>query len=381
MGEPVSLEFSIPANNQKIIEVYNKIRSGQLSVNKDYQRKLVWKKQHKFNFVDTILRNYPFPEVYLTPGALDQEKLILIDEIVDGQQRLTTIRDYIEDLDVFALPKIPVPKFSELDIAQRTAFLNYEVSVRYLKNVTHEQVRDIFQRINKTDYALNASERLNAQWGDSEFVCFAKQLFEPGFQSDSVVYIMEEGIRNEFLEFFHGKGDDDDDQNSVFSETDMSRMLALQYMMTLVATLDLGEYFNRNDKIKSYIEGYNDSFPQAEELTDRLITVVRFINKLEIRRFSRWFNKANLFTLIIELDKFDLESIDHNLLSVELVNFDLKASLDELKDLLGDEPQQELTKDEVSYLFYSRESVNQRAARELRAKFVSNIISSCLTDD
>lgn len=130
MSDVKALEFSIPANNQKIIEIYNKLRSGQLAVNKDYQRKLVWKRPHKINFIDTILKNFPFPEIYLAPGALDQEKLILIDEIVDGQQRLTTIRDYIEGTDIFALPNILLKKFSELTMEERRTFLNYEVSVR-----------------------------------------------------------------------------------------------------------------------------------------------------------------------------------------------------------------------------------------------------------
>ena len=150
-NEVKSLDASIPANNQKIVEIYNKMRSNQLVVNKSYQRKLVWKKAHKINFIDTILRNYPFPEVYLAPGSLDQEKLILIDEIVDGQQRLATIKDYIESTDIFALPNLSaIKKFSELLSDEKTKFLNYEISVRYLKDVSTEQVREIFQRINKT---------------------------------------------------------------------------------------------------------------------------------------------------------------------------------------------------------------------------------------
>ena len=72
MAEANGLEFSIPANNQKIIEIYNKMRNGQLGVNKDYQRKLVWKRAHKLNFIETIQKNYPFPEIYLAPGAHDQ---------------------------------------------------------------------------------------------------------------------------------------------------------------------------------------------------------------------------------------------------------------------------------------------------------------------
>lgn len=369
MAEANGLEFSIPANNQKIIEIYNKMRNGQLGVNKDYQRKLVWKRAHKLNFIETIQKNYPFPEIYLAPGALDQEKLILIDEIVDGQQRLTTIRDYIEGTDVFALPDLFIPKFSELSVEQRSKFLNYEISVRYLKNVTPDQVREIFQRINKTDYALNSTERMNAQWGDSEFVCFAKQLIEPEFESDGVVYLMPKEVRKEFSTFFHGE---DDDEEGVFSESDMSRMYALQYIMTLVATVDGQQYFSRSDRIKSYIEGYNESFAQAEDLTDRLLSVIRFIGSLPVKRVSRWYKKANLFSLIAELDKVDLPTIDPEALGSALNKLDMKATLDEVG--LSDEDHEKLTPDEIKYLGYAREAVNQKAAREFRGEFLRNLI-------
>ncbi len=368
MDKTHALEFSIPANNQKIIEIYNKLRSSQLTVNKDYQRKLVWKKSHKINFIETILCNFPFPEIYLAPGALDQEKLVLIDEIVDGQQRLTTIRDYIEDTDVFALPNLPIKKFSALTPEERKTFLNYEISVRYLKNVEKNQVREIFQRINKTDYALNTTERVNAQWGNSEFVCFAKQLIEPEFESEDVQFKIPEDIRKEFVHFFHGNEEDD---VGVFSENDMSRMFALQFIMTLVATMDGGEYFSRNDKLKSYIEGYNESFPQAEDLKNRLLEIIRFIEAMSLGRDSRWFKKANLFTLVVEFDKTNLPELDSAKIGTTLAELDRRATLEEF-GLLDDF--EKLTPEEIKYIGFAREAVNQKNAREFRGEFIRRLI-------
>ena len=361
------LEASIPANNSKIIELYNRIKLGHISINSDYQRKLVWKKQHKFDFIDTILRNYPFPEIYLAPGTLDQEKLILVDEIVDGQQRLTTIQNYINGIDVFSFPKLPIKRFSELTSQEKGSFLNYEISIRYLKNVSTLQVRDIFQRINKTDYALNSAERLNAQWGESEFICFCKQLVENEFNSDAVQYIVQPENRAIFLNFFHGEDDDD----SVFSAGDRSRMLVMQYIMTVVATLDFGEYFPRNDKVNYYIKSFNDAFPQAGDLESRLLRVVIFLNSLTLDRRSRWFNKANLFTLLIELDKSDTSKIDSYKFSNALSTLDKRAFLDEHWLI---EENEKLTLEEKKYFDYAREAVNQKAAREFRGKFVKELI-------
>lgn len=365
------LESSIPANNSKIIELYNKLKTNQISINTDYQRKLVWKKQHKFDFIDTILRNYPFPEVYLAPGSLDQEKLILIDEIVDGQQRLTTIQNYVNGTDVFSLPRIPIKKFSELDATEKSSFLNYEVSIRYLKNVSLSQVKDIFQRINKTDYALNSAERLNAQWGESEFICFCKQLVEKDFESEAVEYIVNPLNRKILLDFFHGE----DEDTSVFSTVDKSRMLAMQYVMTIVATLDLGEYFGRNDKVTSFIEGFNDAFPQATTLENSLINVVKFITSLNLERKSRWLNKANLFTLIVELAKRDLNEINSEKFSSALIQLDHRALLNEAGVAENDE---KLSNDEQKYFDLAREAVNQKNSREFRGAFMRKLLDNSL---
>jgi hypothetical protein len=375
MSDEKRLESSIPSNNLQIIKIYNEMRHGQLRVNNDYQRKLVWKRLHKENFIDTILRNYPFPEIYLAPGMLDQERLILIDEIVDGQQRLSTIRDYIEGTDIFALDSKLIPKFSELDSEARRRFLNYEVSVRYLKDVNPEQVREIFQRINKTDYSLNSTERLHARWGDSEFVCFAKQLIEPDFDTDGVLYVIPMSDRQEFTSFFHGEEDDED---GVFSEVDISRMYALQYIMTLVATLDSQEYFARYDRTASYIEAYNESFNQGPDLKDRLLAAIRFIRTLPIKRASRWYKKANLFTLIVELDKTDLPSIDPVKLGNALSKLDWRASVAELG--LESPEKVELDQREQRYFAYAREAVNQKAAREFRGEFLAELIKSASAD-
>lgn len=364
------LDTSIPANNLKIIEIFNKIRSGQLSINKSYQRKLVWKKQHKFDFIDTILRNFPFPEVYLAPGNLDQEKLILVDEIVDGQQRLTTIYDYINGTDVFTLPKIPIARFSELTPESKASFLNYEISVRYLKGVSPEQVRDIFQRINKTDYALNSAERLNAQWGESEFICFCKQLVEDEFENDAVQYIIGSDNRKLFLQFFHGEDDDE----SVFTSGDRSRLIAMQYIMTVVATIDFGDYFARNDKVNFYIQGFNDAFPQAPKIEEALLESVKFINSLALDRKSRWFNKANLFTLLVESSKIDLRTIDSAKLRFNLVELDRRASFDEFGIL---DEHEKLSTDERKYFDYAREAVNQKTARDFRGSFIHKVLIDC----
>lgn len=361
------LDFSVPANNQKIIEIYNKMRIGQICVNGDYQRKLVWKKAHKINFIDTILKNYPFPEVYFAPGSLDPVELLLVDEIVDGQQRLSTIKDYIEGTDIFSLDggKLPIKKFSDLSVEEKQKFLNYEVSVRYLKNATIDQVKEIFARINKTEYSLNSMERLNAQWGDSEFVCFAKQIVEMEYEPVDLQYALSKEDRDYFLKFFHGN-----DDGGVFTENDVSRMLALQYIMVLVATLDLGEYFSRNEKIESLIKSNNELFLGADVVQKLLRFSIDKIASMGLRRSSIWLSKANLFTLIVEISKWFGNDFDVSRFSERLIDLERRYVVSEFA---SSEPL--LNSEEERYFNFAREAVNEKQAREYRGDFIARLIS------
>lgn len=364
------LDFSIPANNQKVIELYNKIKKEELDPNPLYQRKLVWKKQHKYKFIGTILLNFPFPEIYIAPGELNTETLVLKDQIVDGQQRLTTIKNYIDGVDVFSFPNLPIKKFADLSKEEKSDFLNYEISVRYLKNATQEQIRDIFQRINSTEYSLNSTERLNAQWGDSEFICFAKQIIESDLDIDSelINYKLNSGNRIYFLNFFHSK-------NRVFTEADVNRMLALQYVLTLVATLCEGDYFRRNDRVQAYIESYLEEFPNAGVIELGLLNTLKFIDSLDLGDRSYWFNKANIFSLIIEFYNYDLDSVNQAI---------LKKKLDDVENLnkiyiSGDqEAVSGIDPEYLRYFEFAKEAVNDKGAREFRGSFIRKILESSL---
>jgi len=157
---------------------------------------------------------------------------------------------------------------------------------------------------------------------------------------------------------------------AVFTANDMSRMFALQYIMALVATMDCEQYFSRNEKLKSYIEGYNDNFPQGAEILERLVLVTRFIGSINLGRESRWFKKANLFSLIIELDKYELATIDPKKLGKQLVDFDFRATMNEFQ--LAEKGQ--LTSNEEKYLTLAREAVNEKGAREYRGEFLRQFI-------
>src|SRR4051812_8209 len=155
------------ATNRKIRELLTRLREGKLIPRPDFQRRLVWSNKDKSNFIETVLLNYPFPEVYVAADEVDLETGEGKELLVDGQQRLTTLRQYFTaspDLVLYG----GIKPYADLTKDQKEAFLQYDVVVRDLGLVEIDVLRAVFRRINATRYALNAMEIHNSRF-EGEF--------------------------------------------------------------------------------------------------------------------------------------------------------------------------------------------------------------------
>jgi len=363
----MKLKESIPSNSLKIIDLYNKIDAGMLDTSPEFQRKLVWKKQHKYAFIETILLNYPFPEIYIASKEIDIKSLTAKEIVVDGQQRLNTIVDYIKGIKDFA-EQTRVTPFDNLLIDEKKSFLNYLVTVKDLKDIGEDNIKEIFKRINSTDYSLNANEIINARYGDSEFAIFCKQLADYSYQvtSESTDVIIDDNTRH-FVSIFLK-------ENRVFSDNDVKRMFDAQYIMLITATILEGKYFGRSTKVDEYLEKYNEEFSDYEMVLGLIVKSIRLIKNLNFSIGSYWFNKANLFTLIVELSKInDVKKI--NLEKLELALLDLENKVDLY--FSGDEEQSKLiSPDETRYFEVARQGSHELSARQHRGKVIQELIKS-----
>lgn len=260
-------------SSKTIASLYSSIKNGSLKVQPDFQRKLVWNESHKVGFIDTILKNYPFPEVYISSEEMDLGKIAQHDIVVDGQQRLTTIIEYIDGTLNLRKQKDSddVPSYESLSDDEKKHFLNYPVTVRYLAGVDKGVIKEIFRRINKTQYALNTNE-VNKAVYDGEFIGLAKRIC-----------------------------DLDDLKNlPAFSDRELSRMNDLGFVLLVMATIEHGGYFTYDQEVERYIKENDDEFADGEKVYKRLSTLLSKIKNLELEDDSIWFRKSNLFTLIIE---------------------------------------------------------------------------------
>ena len=257
-------------STKKISDLIGMIKRGDLILQPDFQRKLVWSIRHKESFIDTILKGFPFPEIYIAQSGIDLETFQAQQVVVDGQQRLSTIISYING----ELPCKKILRYSALDNQQKAAFLNYDVVVRDLKDASSDTIKEVFRRINLAQYRLNDIEINNAIY-EGEFISTAKD------------------ILNHL----------DNGSFPLFSDNELNRMGDLNYILMIMATLEEGGYFAGNTMTGEYIVKYDDSYENAETMKDKILNLFHVIETFNLDTDSMWYRKSNFFTMFVELSK------------------------------------------------------------------------------
>ena len=97
--------------------------------------------------------------------------------------------------------------------------------------------------------------------------------------------------------------------HSVFNATDAKRVNDVRWCLTLVMTI-LSTYFNRDTEHEEFLARYNDGFPQEESILDQLERTFSYIENLRFDQSSRVWQKTDLFTLLVELNRI-LDSVEN----------------------------------------------------------------------
>lgn len=323
-------------SNPTIGNLYNDWKNGVLDLQPTFQRKFVWTHRHQEAFIDTILNGFPFPEIYIAVGETDKNTLKTKSLVIDGQQRLTTIFKYIKgELGEFK----DIPKFNELSDEDIENFTTYKVVIRDLGKIQEETIKEVFRRINLTNFSLEDVEIQNAIY-DGDFISTAKELLT---------------LTEIFKDY------------EIFSEAQFSRMADLQFLLVIMATYEHGNYFANNSKVEEYIVKFNEEYPNKAGIKNIIQTVFLFIESLNLDADSIWFRKSNFFSLIIELMKVCSTGLPNKVKFIANMSSFQEALLVGKK--AGDE----------NYLkFYNAmfQGTNKRSSRIIRGEYIENIIKS-----
>jgi uncharacterized protein with ParB-like and HNH nuclease domain len=334
---------------RRVSELIKDIDEGSLILKPAFQRRLVWTNIVKDNFLETVALGLPFPEIFMATGEIDTKTMKRKNLLVDGQQRISTLREYVQSSPDLTLKK--VTPYADLDNTQKTKFLDYKVAVRDLGTVSEKQVKEIFARINSTDYALKAMERLNAQFSGA-FKTFCDKLSKDTFF----------------------------DRHNVFSIADFRRMRDLDFCVILTTTL-LSTYYHRDALNKEYLKRFNDKFPKGAKLKKELASIFSFIESCDFDKKCRVWKKTDLFTLIVELHVMlsKKQVLDAAAVKKKLTEFyDQVDSMYKMEGSDEDKEKRAPHPNVFRYLKAATKATNDKYARVDRAEVIASILAAAL---
>lgn len=301
----------LSSTQQTIAWVKRMAEENHLDMKPPFQRNPVWLDPQKAYLIDTIIRGYPVPELYMQVAVDDAGNESHI--VVDGQQRIRACLEFIEgrfplasDSDEMASgeqPLYPDAYFDDLPTEVKQSIFRYTFIIRTLPEMDDSQLRAIFRRLNRNVVALNQQELRHATyWGD-------------------FISLME-AISN--WEFWTHCG--------LFTANDIRRMLDVEYISELAIGALHGPQ-NKKTTLDKWYRVYEESFEDGSRLETLFRTVTGEIDQLfpDISDL-RWSKKSDFYSLFHALaersTELPLDRDSRSALSEALQDF--AAQVDEM---------------------------------------------------
>ena len=320
----------------------------QLVLSPKFQRRSVWKDVAKSFLMDSIIREKPLPKIFIRQ-ITDIKTRTTIREVVDGQQRLRTIIDFIND--GFKIKRVHNQEygekyFSQLDEDAQSLILTYKFSVDTLIGVEDSEIMDIFARLNTYTTPLNKQELINA-----EFYGYFKQ----------AVY----GISYKYNKFWI--------ENKIFTEYQTMRMNEVELTADLFIAFIDG--IQSRKVVKTYYKKYDEEFDERSILESRFDETISLI----IRLFGHTLKKSNfrkpalfyaLFLALYNL-KYNIAGLPKAVASGinEKSEAKIKSCLDRIEEIVESDAEQ-LDKRQLEFYISISRATSDNESRKTRTKYI-----------
>lgn len=278
----------------EIETLVHRIKEGDMDLQPDFQRGEIWTPQKKKKLIDSILRGWRIPPIHVVRSSE------VIDEVLDGQQRLAAIRDFsdnvicvdghIEPLDS-SLIELDGLYYKDLPKEWQRKFRQYSVNIVRLTEFKPEEPAELFYRLNQPT-ALTSAEQRNAYIGVTrdQVKNLSNQFIAQGASQELI------GFSNSRLAY--------DEIISKFCYT-----LKIGTLKKKITATDISEQYRSNE-------------PFSDECIETVgSTTKRLMDCIQGRQdFKFSFNKATLFSWLVFIRQ-NL-SLDDKQMQEIMVNFE-----------------------------------------------------------
>jgi len=166
---------------QDLVNLYEK---KHLNLNPGFQRDSVWTTTDRKKLIDSILRNYPLPSIFLYKR---EDSGHYIYDVIDGKQRIETIFRFMGLIrgDRFSTISQLTPDVEKETINWKSLckkkfqhrLTGYKLQAIEVSGELSDII-DVFVRINSTGKALSPAEKRHAKYYNSGFLRMAGKVAE-----------------------------------------------------------------------------------------------------------------------------------------------------------------------------------------------------------
>jgi hypothetical protein len=263
-------------NTQSLQWFVDRNAAGELNLDPPFQRRSVWSLDYQRYFIDTILRGYPAPPIFLEidikPGRPAKYN------VLDGKQRISAVLEFMDGK--FHLAEYQAAEghddafWEDLPEGMREEFVHYDFAVEEIRQASDAELREAFDRLNRNVARLKAQELRHAQY--------------PGVFLDR----MEDLALNRFWS-----------EKRIFAQSDLRRMRDVEFVSELFLLTMHGVLDGKAEIIDKYYAEYVAKIPDEEDHLATFDRILEFLRSLKLDwRKTRWHNLTDLYSLWGALD-------------------------------------------------------------------------------
>jgi len=341
-----------------IADLVHLYENDMLDLSPAFQRKSVWVLKDRQKLIDTVIRNYPLPAIFL---YRNEDGGDLSYSVIDGKQRLETLLGFLGHLrgQSFAV-RVEVAGMEGLqNVSAKTLknnnahrerlrphFMGYRIPVIEVAGPLSDII-EVFVRINSTGKPLTPQERRKAKYSGSGLLVEATRL------------------ASKLQRFWYELG--------VISSQQVARMKHVEFAAELIVTMEAGDVINKKAAVDKVMATSSMTAVQLKKASAKVISANNHVRRMFPELHStRLKQLVDFYSLVVLIGKLEQEGAilsdkKRNRLAWDLLKaFSTEVDLirESQRKLLATKPGNEVYREYLLSVSQMTDDISQRRRRE-----------------
>lgn len=276
-------------NPKTIQDLVNLFEKKHLNLEPGFQRKSVWQERDRAKLLDSIIRNYPLPAIFLYRNQRDGD---VVYDVIDGKQRIESFLMFMGLKQGRFETKTQLPGEDEVRRVswkqlckwkQQHIITGYRLPVIEVDGDFGDIV-EVFVRINSTGKALTGQEKRHAKYYKSAFLKKAAN------------------VAGRFETYFL--------KMRVMGTSQLSRMKHVELICELMLSIQKGDPINKKSALNNIMADTGADMRQVTRGARITISALNRVKRMFPKLYSTRFVKVtDFYTLTTLVAKFEQERL------------------------------------------------------------------------